>query len=88
MPVTFVPIALNPTSPVPLPELVIVPVWLAVPEIVMPPAVAPSFLRVRPPVPAMLDDMVRSPLWLVNVVPAPFTVKAVVEIVKFDVALF
>ena len=55
MPVTFDPTPpLINTLPVPLPELVIVPVLLTeAVEIVMPLAVAPLFLRVRLPVPVI-----------------------------------
>ena len=62
-PVTLVPMgALIDTLPVPLPELVIVPVLLAeAVEIVMPLAVEPSFLRIRLPVPVMPPERVRVP---------------------------
>jgi hypothetical protein len=50
------------TLPVPLPELVIVPVLLAeAVEIVMPLEVLPSFLRVRLPVPVMPLETVKVP---------------------------
>ena len=93
-PVTLVPMTeLIKTLPVPLPELVIVPVLLAeLPEIVMPFAVALSLLMTRLPVPVMppvTDRFAVLPLWLLtSVVPPLLTVKAVVEIVKFDVELF
>ena len=50
------------TLPVPLPELVIVPVLFAdVVEIVMPLAVLPLFLSVRLPVPVMPPETVMAP---------------------------
>ena len=58
---TLVPIIeLRVTLPLPLPELVIVPVWFAV-ATVMPLAVLPSFLRIKLPFPDMPPDTDRVP---------------------------
>ena len=76
-PVTLVPMgALIKTLPVPLPELVIVPVLLTdAVEIVVPLAVEPSFLKIRLPVPVMPPVRVNVPFWLVSVVATLLTAK-------------
>ena len=57
MPIT----AVMEAVPVPVPELVIVPVWLiAVVERVMPPEAVPLMFRVRLPVPEMPPDTVNT----------------------------
>src|SRR6266404_5784328 len=90
-PVTLVPItALMSVEPVPLPELVIVPVLLrVVPDTVIPLAVALLFLRVRLPVPVVPPDRVNSavPLLLVRVVPPMFTFRRPL-IVSAELVLF
>ena len=83
--------ALMSVIPLPLPELVIVPVWFtAVVDSVMPLAVVVLLLRVRLPVPVVPPETVKSTaplLLLVSVVPPLFTVRAVVLIVSAEVVL-
>ena len=79
------------TLPVPLPELVIVPVlFTEAVEIVMPLAVELLLLRVKSPVPVIppvTERVAVLPLWLLtSVVPALFI--AMAPTVRFEVELF
>jgi len=93
MPVTLEPIApLMSVDPVPLPELVIVPLSLTlVPERVIPLPIELLLLRIRLPVPVTLPETVRSwvplALLLVRVVPPLLTLTAPLTF-KADVVLF
>jgi len=89
-PATLVPMAaLIVAPPVPLPELVIVPLWLTfVPVREMPLVELPSLFKIKLPPPVTLLETVKLPAKLVKVVPALLTLRSPVEMVSAEVVLF